>query len=197
MTLIDRLRDALALPDADDGWHGDDRPYADPARAVREAAVLIAFTDRPEPGVILTQRPQWLRDHAGQVAFPGGKVEDADPDVVAAALREADEEIGLSPRAVTIAGTGRAYRTATGFNVTPVLGVVAPDVALDPNPDEVDAAFEVPASILFDPARYRRQQAVWKGHLRTFFELDWDERRIWGATAGIILNLATRLPWRG
>ena len=161
---------------------------------LRDAAVLIAFTDRPDPGVILTQRPQWLRSHAGQVAFPGGKIDPGDRGAVDAALREAEEEIGLNRRDVMVAGTTTAYRSGSGYHITPVLGVIPPDLPLDPNPDEVEDWFEVPLDILFDPGNYQLRHANWQGQDRHYYDMDWQGRRIWGVTAVIIINLARRLP---
>ena len=185
-----KLRAALdnLLPDA-----GEDEAYLG-TPTLRDAAVRIAFTDRPDPGVILPQRPQWLRSHAGQVAFPGGKIDPDDRDAIDAALREAEEEIGLSPRDVMVAGVTEPYRSGSGYIITPVLGVIPPDLPLDPNPDEVEDWFEVPLDILFDPANYARQQAHWQGQDRHYYDMDWQGRRIWGVTAGIIINLARRMP---
>lgn len=194
MSLAEQLARALAALDGD--VHDDDRDV-DHA-ALRDAAVLIAITDRPDPGVILTQRPQWLRSHGGQVAFPGGKVEAEDDGPIAAALREAQEEIGLNPRDVTVAGLSDAYHAGSGFRITPVVGVIPPNLAFDPDPNEVEAWFEVPFDHLFNPGHYRFQQAHWQGRLRGYYDMMWDNRRIWGVTAGIIVNLAQRLPagWR-
>ncbi|QNO25941.1 CoA pyrophosphatase [Sphingopyxis sp. OPL5] len=188
--LSDKLRAALdnLLPGED-----EDETYLG-TPTLRDAAVLIAFTDRPEPGIILTQRPQWLRSHAGQVAFPGGKIDPGDVDAVDAALREAEEEIGLNRRDVTIAGTCDAYRSGSGYHITPVLGVIPPDLPLDPNPDEVEDWFEVPIDILFDPENYALHHAHWQGHDRHYYDMMWQGRRIWGVTAGIIINLARRMP---
>jgi len=186
-----KLRAALdsLLPDP-----GDDEGYLLQGTTLRDAAVLIAFTDRPDPGVILTQRPQWLRAHAGQVAFPGGKVDPTDRDVIDAALREAEEEIGLDRRDVAIAGVTDSYRSGSGYHITPVLGVIPPDLPLDPNPDEVEEWFEVPLDILFDSANYQRHEANWQGQRRRYYDMDWQGRRIWGVTADIIINLSRRLP---
>ncbi len=189
--LSEKLRAALdnLLPE-----HGDDEGYLLHGEPLRDAAVLIAFTDRTEPGVILTQRPQWLRSHAGQVAFPGGKIDPGDRDAIDAALREAEEEIGLHRRDVTIVGATDAYRSGSGYHITPVLGVIPPDLPLDPNPDEVEAWFEVPLDILFDPGNYQLHHANWQGQDRHYYDMDWQGRRIWGVTADIIINLARRLP---
>ena len=185
-----KLRAALdnLLPDA-----GEDEAYLG-TPTLRDAAVLIAFTDRPDPGVILTQRPQWLRSQAGPVAVPGGQNDPDERDAIDAALREAEEEIGLSPRDVMVAGVTEPYRSGSGYIITPVLGVIPPDLPLDPNPDEVEDWFEVPLDILFDPANYQRQQAHWQGQDRHYYDMDWQGRRIWGVTAGIIINLARRMP---
>lgn len=191
MTLVHRLTAALAATEA---TRHEDEAHFGPADADRtEAAVLIPFTDRPQPGVILTQRPQWLRSHGGQVAFPGGKIDPGDADAVSAALREAEEELGIAPRDVRVVGTTAPYHSGSGYRITPVIGVIPPDLALDPNPDEVDAWFEVPAATLFDQHAYARGQAWWKGQDRYYHELMWQDRRIWGVTAGIILNVARRL----
>lgn len=163
----------------------------------RDAAVLVALTRRSQPGVILTQRPQWLRQHPGQVAFPGGKVDPHDSDVVATALREAEEELGLSPRDVTVIGTADAYHSGSGFRIVPVLATVDPDVSLSPNPDEVESWFEVPMQTLFDVSAYQRVSALWQGAQRHYYDRVWNDRRIWGVTAGIIINLARRLEAAG
>jgi 8-oxo-dGTP pyrophosphatase MutT (NUDIX family) len=194
MSLFEQLQRALAALDGE--IHDDDR---DVDRTVlRDAAVLIAVTDRPNPGVILTQRPQWLRSHAGQVAFPGGKIEPDDDGAVAAALREAHEEIGLHPREVAVAGVGDPYHSGSGYRIQPVVAVIRPDLALDPDPNEVEACFEVPFDHLFNPANYQFHQAHWQGRMRGYYDMMWQGRRVWGVTAGIIVNLAQRLPigWR-
>lgn len=198
MMLADRLRAALdagarTMPELLTGdLTGLELEHAPPAT---EAAVLVAVTDRAEPGVILTRRTEHLRAHAGQVAFPGGRVDPGDADVIAAALREAEEEIALPPQAVTIVGTVDPYRTATAYRVTPVIGVIAADTPLSPAEAEVAAVFEAPLDWLLDPANQRRESAMWKGSERHFYALQWQDQRIWGATAAMIVNLSRRLAW--
>ncbi len=158
----------------------------------RPAAVLIPVTDRPQPGVILTKRPDDLRSHPGQVAFPGGKI-DLGETPVEAALREAEEELAMPRRHVRVIGATDNYVTGTGFDITPVLGVVPPDLPLVPNPGEVESWFEVPLAQLFDTANYAQQSVWWGGAERRYFEMHYEGYRIWGVTAGIIANLAQRL----
>ncbi|MEG3164245.1 CoA pyrophosphatase [Sphingomonas sp. PB2P19] len=192
MSLADRLATALAR-DVDPRramMRGDDVDAEE--AALHEAAVLVAITDRDEPGVILTKRTETLRRHPGQVAFPGGRV-DPGEDAVAAALREADEEIALSPGTVIVIGTVDRYRTGTGYHITPVVGVVPPDLTLRPSEAEVASVFEVPLAFLVDPANHVAASAEWQGRTRHFYEIQWQDRRIWGATAAMIVNLSHRL----
>ncbi|HST35066.1 MAG TPA: CoA pyrophosphatase [Allosphingosinicella sp.] len=160
---------------------------------ITPAAVLVAVVDRTEPTVILTLRPETMRKHPGQVSFPGGRIDPGDDGPIAAALREAEEEIGLPPSAVEVIGIADAYRTVTGFEVTPVLGIVPPDLPLTPHPGEVAAVFEAPLHYILDPAHQQVRHAVWRGRERTYYEIDWEGRRIWGATAAMIVNLGRRL----
>jgi 8-oxo-dGTP pyrophosphatase MutT (NUDIX family) len=171
----------------------DERRFAAKGFVYRPAAVLIALTDRSEPGVILTQRPDWLRSHAGQVAFPGGKIDDSDNDVFAAALREAEEEIALPRDAVTLLGEADTYHSGSGYRISPVLGIIPPDLPLVANPEEVEDWFEVPLDFLVDPKNAKLQTTTWQGQQRQYYDMDWQGRRIWGVTAGIIANLARRL----
>lgn len=157
------------------------------------SAVLVPVTDRPQPGLILTQRAATLRKHAGQVALPGGRVDPDDADAVAAALREAWEEIALPPEQVEVVGMTDNFLTRTGFAIVPVLAVIPPDLPLAPRPGEVDAIFEVPLAYALDPARRARKQVEWEGRLREYHEIWWEERRIWGVTAAILANLSHRL----
>ena len=189
--LAERLAAAMTSPRETALLAGDRDDLPDHA-ALTAAAVLIPVTDRPRPGVILTQRTQTLRRHAGQVAFPGGRI-DPGEDAVTAALREADEEIALPPAAVEVIGAGDLYRTGTGYSITPILGVVPPDLPLVASEAEVAAVFEVPLDFLLDAANHRAASAMWQGEERRFYEMLWQDRRIWGATAGIIVNLARRI----
>jgi len=155
----------------------------------------MAVTDRPEPGLLLTVRREHLRTHAGQIAFPGGRVE-ADEDAVDAALREAHEEILLEPAKVDLVGTLDPYRTVTGFIVTPVLGVVPPNLPLEPHEHEVAELFEAPLAYVLDPTNQHLLSALLQGRERHYYEILWNGRRIWGATAAMIVNLSRRLQWR-
>jgi 8-oxo-dGTP pyrophosphatase MutT (NUDIX family) len=193
VTLADRLRRALATAPAEPPLEGDLPELR--AKAEVEAAVLIAITDRPEPGVILTVRREHLRTHAGQIAFPGGRI-DPGEDAVAAALREAHEEVLLPPDAVEVVGAIEPYRTVTGYVVTPVLGVIPPNLALEPHEHEVADWFEAPLAFVLDPSNQRRISALFAGQTRHYYEIMWNDRRIWGATAAIIVNLSRRLQWR-
>lgn len=158
----------------------------------RPAAVLIPVTERAEPGVILTQRPADLRSHPGQVAFPGGKIDDGETPLEAA-LREAEEELAIPREQVRVVGATDNYITGTGFDVTPVLGVIPPDLPLVPNPGEVESWFEVPLTTLFDRSNYTANSVFWRGAERTYYEMHYDGYRIWGVTAAIIANLSHRL----
>ena len=192
MSLADRLRNALARP-AIQGPLVGDLPELRAAADV-QAAVLIAITDRAEPGVILTVRREHLRTHAGQVAFPGGRL-DPGEDAIAAALREAHEEILLDSAAVDVVGAIEPYRTVTSYVVTPVLGVVPPGLPLEPHEHEVADWFEAPLSFLLEPANQRERSALFQARERHYYEIIWNDRRIWGATAAMIVNLSRRLQW--
>jgi 8-oxo-dGTP pyrophosphatase MutT (NUDIX family) len=189
-----RLRDAL-LREGVTSLAGDHGLGSRNDASAVPAAVLIAITDRPSPGLILTKRPDTMRRHAGQVAFPGGRVDASDADHIAAALREAEEEIALPPAAVRVIGSIAAYRTGTGYAITPVIGLIPPDLPLIANDDEVAAIFEVPLSFVLDPANRSERTAHWQGQERRFYELSWGGYRIWGATAGMLVNLERQLGW--
>lgn len=166
----------------------------DPDTPFRDAAVLVPVVDRrPDATVILTQRTAHLRKHSGQVAFPGGAVDPEDLTAVHAALREAAEEIGLAASRVEVVGRLPDYRTGTGYRITPVLATIEPPFDLKINPDEVADVFEVPLSFLMDPANHRRESRDWEGHRRYFYTMPFEDRFIWGVTAGIIRSLYERL----
>ena len=194
MSLAERLRDALERghrhqPEliAGDVLEEEEGAGATPA------AVLVAVVERPAPGVILTLRPETMRKHPGQISFPGGRIDPDDDGPVAAALREAEEEIGLPPSQVEVIGLADRYRTVTGFEVTPVVGIVPPGLHLTPHPGEVAAVFEAPLDYLLNPAHQRERTAMWQGRERHYYEIEWEGRRIWGATAAMIVNLSRRL----
>ncbi|MDR7036384.1 8-oxo-dGTP pyrophosphatase MutT (NUDIX family) [Methylobacterium sp. BE186] len=160
----------------------------------RRAAVLVPVVPRyGSLFVLLTKRAPHLRDHSGQIAFPGGKIDPHDETPRHAALREAEEEIGLAPERVRTIGYLDPYLSATGFLVTPVVGLVDPAAPLAPNPAEVAEIFEVPLAFLMDPSRYERNALLCKGQLRHYYAIPFGERMIWGLTAGILHNLHQRL----
>jgi 8-oxo-dGTP pyrophosphatase MutT (NUDIX family) len=160
---------------------------------ITPAAVLVAVVDRPRPTVMLTLRPETMRKHPGQVSFPGGRIDPDDDGPIAAALREAEEEIGLPPAAVEVIGIADRYQTVTGFEVTPVVGIVPPGLNLTPHAGEVADLFEAPLDYLLDPKHQMVRSAVWRGRERCYYEIEWEGRRIWGATAAMIVNLSRRL----
>lgn len=172
----------------DDAVQGDHEPVV-----LRLAAVLVPIIDYPQgPAVLLTRRAEHLDTHSGQVAFPGGKVEPREMPVEAA-LREAEEEVGLDRSFVEVAGFLDTYETGSGFCILPVVSFVRPGFTLTVDEDEVAEVFEVPLAFLMDPANHERHSVVWKGRRRDYYAMPYDGHYIWGATAGMLKNLSDRV----
>ena len=168
----------------------DDTGFA-PAQP-RPAAVLVAITERREPGLIFTLRPETMASHPGQVAFPGGKLEPGE-DAIGAALREAEEELAIDRARVRVLGAATSFVTGSGFSLTPVLATIPADLPLTPDPREVAGWFEAPLAHLLDPANHVARVGLFGGQARPYTEIMWGEHRIWGITAGIVAHLAHRL----
>ena len=157
------------------------------------AAVLVGIVTGPAPGVLLTKRAAGLRNHSGQVSFPGGRIDSGDSGPVAAALREAEEEVGLDPSHADILGPMHDFVTVTGFRVTPVLALLTPGFAIRHAPGEVEAVFQLSLSVLLDPLAPQRRSTVFHGQRREYWVWPHPEHEIWGATAAILVRLADRL----
>jgi 8-oxo-dGTP pyrophosphatase MutT (NUDIX family) len=184
------------VPGADRGGganRGDHElnPGMFPVGELRAAAVLVPLVDRPQGfSILLTQRTAHLNRHAGQIAFPGGQMDAGDADEIATALRETEEEIGLSRDHVEPVGRLDRYITRTGFTVAPVVALVEPPFTLRPDPNEVDEAFEVPLDFILDLGNRQKESYEYQGVTRYFYVFHYDKRNIWGATAGMLVNLA-------
>jgi len=161
--------------------------------ATKLAAVLVPIVERSEPTVLLTQRTVDLASHAGQISFPGGRIEPNDESPVAAAMREAKEEVGLAPMLIEPIGYLDLYLTFSGFRILPTVARVKPDFSLTINPSEVVDAFEVPLQFLMTPANHQRKSRDWKGITRDYYAMPFGDRYIWGITAGILRNLYDRI----
>jgi 8-oxo-dGTP pyrophosphatase MutT (NUDIX family) len=187
------LTDARAVPASGD--HGTDRMLQILAREqpIRPAAVLIPVVDHPQPTVLLTQRAEHLNDHAGQISFPGGKIEATDASPLDAALREADEEVGLSREFVEPIGYLDLYGTSFGFRILPMLARVRPGFKLTISQAEVDDVFEVPLAFLMDSANHQVHSKEFRGIERSYYAMPFGDRYIWGATAGILRVLYERI----
>jgi 8-oxo-dGTP pyrophosphatase MutT (NUDIX family) len=176
------------------GLRGDPSPTPDavpPSGRLTGAAVLVPIVDHPTGlTVLLTQRTTHLTDHGGQISFPGGRIEPSDEHPVAAALRETEEEVGLPASHIEIVGRLDTYVTGTGFEIVPVVALVRAPFPLRPDPSEVAEVFEVPLDFLVDPHNLQRASREWQGTTRFFFALPYEHRYIWGATAGMLVNLA-------
>ena len=164
----------------------------------KPAAVLIAVTERERPGMILLHRPSNMRAHPGQIAFPGGRI-DPGETAIEAALREADEELGIRAGDVRVIGTSDRYRTGSGYEITPVIGVVPADIEIMPNPAEVAQWFEAPVDYVLDPANQQTRTVDYEDRKHNFVEIVWSDGRqdhvIWGVTGAILRNLSRRLNW--
>ena len=161
---------------------------------LRAAAVLCGLVERRDGlHVVLTQRPDTMREHAGQIAFPGGKIDEGDDGPIAAALREAEEEIGLIAAQADILGRIDPYVTGTGFQVEPVVAMIDGGFQARPDPREVADVFETPLDFLMDPANLKRHSGEWGGRRRFYYAIPWEGRYIWGATAGMLKSLADRI----
>ena len=161
----------------------------------RHAAVLVPIVARPEPGLLLTQRSPALRTHAGQVAFPGGMQDDTDASLIATALREAQEEVGIEPHQVEVLGALPAVTSSTGFQVTPVLGIIPADLRLTINPDEVSSAFEMPLAEALQLSRYSALEVHRAGVRHPVWLSRYQDYLVWGMTAGIIRSLSTQIAF--
>ena len=165
-----------------------------PSGALRPAAVLVPLVDRPdELTVLLTRRTEHLNAHAGQISFPGGRLESQDAGATAAALRETEEETGIDPGFVDVIGRLDDYETVTGYRVTPIVGIVRPDFTLAPDSFEVAEVFEVPFGFLMDPANHQRHNGWRNGRHRHWYAMPYGDHYIWGATAGMLVNLYHRV----
>ncbi|MFN4057826.1 MAG: CoA pyrophosphatase [Roseinatronobacter sp.] len=190
-----RLRAALRQPARPSSDYDLNTGITLPAeRVLRPAAVLVGVQDHPTGArVVLTKRASHLRNHPGQIAFPGGRQDAGDVDMAATALREAQEEIALPAGAVQVLGTLPAHETVTGFQVTPVLALIAPDVEFVPEASEVAEIFTVPLSHLCNPACFQVEKRRWRGVWRYYYVVPWGPYYIWGATARILRGLADRI----
>ena len=185
--ILERL---ASLPPLEELFTADDlEKQSEAARqSLEPAAVLLLVVNHPEPTVVFTQRTSHLAHHAGQIAFPGGRREDADESAERTALREAAEEIGLDAARVQLLGRLPEYRTSTGFAVTPVVGWAEPPLAFTPDPHEVAEVFEVPLAFLLDTRNHRYESAFYRGRMRHYWAMPYGERFIWGATAGMLVT---------
>ncbi|WP_430389143.1 CoA pyrophosphatase [Dyella sp. 20L07] len=194
-SLIDLSASLLPLssPPSGQGWNHADMTTLLGDKPRRPAAVLVGLREGVQPRLVLTVRTDHLQDHAGQVAFPGGRTDPEDADAIATALRESEEEIGLSRNLVTPMGFLDRFETISGYCITPVVARIDPDARLYPAPAEVAEVFEVPLSFFLEPANLRRYTMEFRGHRRDMVEFVHGGHRIWGATAAMVFNLLQRM----
>ena len=180
-----------AVAPAGDERFADDAETVSPAvpRRLKPAAVLVLLVARDEPWMVFTRRTAHLKDHAGQISFPGGRVDEADAHAEATALRETEEETGIDPDAIELLGRLPQYTTGTGYLITPVVGWARAAPRYRPDPSEVEAVFEVPAAFVLDPRNHRCETAMYKGRMRRYYAIPYREHYIWGATAGMLVTL--------
>lgn len=193
MNLRDRLVHALGLDGAPSSDFDLNADSTKPEQSLRDAAVLVPIIEGASASVLLTKRSSALKHHPGQIAFPGGKVDAGDRDVIAAALREAREEVGLQSDQVEVLGTLAPHETVTGFNVTPVLALIPDSFVPVPEEGEVAEAFRVPFDHLMTPANYQIQSRHWRGLPRYYFTVPYGPYYVWGATARMLRALADRM----
>lgn len=189
----------LAAPSTEIGHDDYDlHPELRPATQERavEAAVLIPIVARPEPTILFTQRTATLARHSGQVSFPGGRRDASDLSPLETALRETQEETGIEPAFISVAGYLPRYRTGTGYDISPVVGVLTTGFALAPNPQEVADTFEAPLALFLDPGNRKVETRIWGARERRFYVFTHNDRAIWGATAAILVDFAARLTSR-
>lgn len=193
--LVDQLNIALSRPgDGSSDFDLNPDTILPEGRKLRDAGVLVPISvSTGRPRMILTKRSSALKHHPGQIAFPGGKKDEQDVDVVATALREANEEIGLPVSLPTVVGTLPQHETVTGFQVTPVVAMIERDFTFQPEPGEVEEAFTVPLEHVLDPANYIVESRIWRGTRRYYFTVPFGPYYIWGATARMLRGLAARM----
>lgn len=191
---LEQVLHRLDQPPAGPGWNHAQLADVLPPEPPKQAAVLVGLVPRPEgTQVLLTRRTEALRNHGGQVGFPGGRIEQADPHPVAAALRESNEEIGLQLAQVAPIGFLDPFITISNYRVLPVVAAVDPAFVPVPSPDEVDAVFEVPLAFLMDPANVNWREVEYRGRMRRLLEYSWPNEYIWGATAAMLFDLRQKL----
>jgi 8-oxo-dGTP pyrophosphatase MutT (NUDIX family) len=197
-SLLRRALHATDAPPQADGWNAAEiADLLDDLQKPAEAAVLAPIILREEPTLLLTRRCDALTHHAGQISFPGGRLESDDVDAIAGALRESHEEIGLAPAAVEPLGFLDPLTTITGFRVLPVVGLVAPGARIDPDPREVAEVFEVPLAFVLDAVNQQQRSREFRGRVRRYHVIEFGNYEIWGATAAMIVNLSDRMRAAG